>query len=96
MSEAREDPGQRLAEALRAQATRAPGESDFGVLSDSNFELLSGTECAGTYSRGAAEAASPPAAAAPEPRQSSAWWILAVAVLLGLGAGAVAGVMTLL
>lgn len=97
MSEAREDPEQRLAEALRAQATRAPAESGLGMVSDSNFELLSGTEYAGTYSHGTAEAApSAPVRAAPRPRQLAPWWVLLIAVALGLGAGVVAGVMTLL
>lgn len=128
MSEAN-DPEERLAEALRAQAAQAPpkdapvpaekspagtrpfesGEQQLGRLTDSNFELLSGNEYAGNHPLGHGERApaaasgqhaattGPPgtgASAAAHRRPLPAVWVLVLALLLGLAAGAVAGVLT--
>lgn len=102
------DPERLLAEALRAQAVRAPmpdrsaetstGSSDLLRLfsgADSRYELISGQD---VYD----DLPPPPAAnsgytarlqqAAP----LSVWWIVLLAVLLGLAAGAVVGLVTVL
>lgn len=90
MSAENRDPERLIAEALRAQATRAPAEAGSPV----GYGLLSGDEFAGR---------TPPA---PEPattvrltetaRQIPATLILSLSLLLGLAAGAVAGLLTLL
>lgn len=81
-----EDPEKLLSEALRAQATRAPADT-----SPVGYGLLSGSDL-------------PPSLRPPdttnriveEPRQVPALLILALALLLGLAAGAVVGLLTLL
>lgn len=81
-----DDPEKLLSEALRAQATRAPADT-----SPVGYGLLSGSDL-------------PPALRPPEvthriveePGQVSAVLILLLALLLGLTAGAVVGLMTLL
>lgn len=81
-----DDPEKMLADALRAQATRAPADT-----SPVGYGLLSGSDL-------------PPALRPPEttqrivedPPQVSAVLILLLALLLGLAAGAVVGLMTLL
>lgn len=81
-----EDPEKLLAEALRAQATRAPADT-----SPVGYGLLSGSDL-------------PPALRPPEttqqiaeePRQVPASLILLLALLLGLAAGAVVGLLTLI
>ncbi|AXB46441.1 hypothetical protein [Amycolatopsis albispora] len=114
-----EDPERLLAEALRAQAVRAPqparqaepvAEPPTQHLAAPSFPapagygLLSGAD-AGSLER--ERAALEPPAPSPEPsvtatRQAeapapiAAWWVLLLAVLLGLAAGAVAGLLTLL
>lgn len=82
-----EDPEKLLAEALRAQATRAPADT-----SPVGYGLLSGSDLPPTLR--------PPETThrivEEEPRQVSAILILLLALLLGLAAGAVVGLMTLL
>jgi hypothetical protein len=81
-----DDPEKLLSEALRAQATRAPADT-----SPVGYGLLSGSDL-------------PPALHPPEPThriveppaQVPAILILVLALLLGLAAGAVVGLMTLL
>lgn len=81
-----EDPEKLLAEALRAQATRAPADT-----APVGYGLLSGSDL-------------PPALRPPdttqrmatEPRQVPATLILLLALLLGLAAGAVVGLLTLI
>ncbi|UJW33933.1 hypothetical protein L3Q67_09275 [Saccharothrix sp. AJ9571] len=117
-----EDPERLLAEALRAQAVRAPQparppeaveEPPTAHLAKPAFPapagygLLSGAD-AGSLERerAALEPAPSPAPAADHPvaatRQETgpapvaARWVLLLAVLLGLAAGAVAGLLTLL
>ena len=86
MSGKADDPEKLLSEALRAQATRAPADT-----SPVGYGLLSGSDL-------------PPSLRPPEethriveePPQISAILILLLALLLGLAAGAVIGLMTLL
>lgn len=107
MSQSPEDPQQRLAEALRAQATRAPGKppentgtgSRYGMVGDSNFGLLSGTEYGSAYqvtAPVATERTASTVSQAPSRRPPAVVWALLLALLLGVLAGAVAGVITLL
>jgi hypothetical protein len=81
-----DDPEKLLSEALRAQATRAPADT-----SPVGYGLLSGSDLP--------PALRPPEAAQPvveeEPRQVPATLILLLALLLGLAAGAVVGLLTL-
>lgn len=85
-----EDPEKLLSEALRAQAIRAPADTSpvgYGLLSGSDLPAL--------------RHARPPAdttrqIAAPQPRQVPATLILLLALLLGLAAGAVIGLLTLI
>lgn len=87
------DPERLLAEALRAQATRAPApEPQPGTVG--GYGLLSGSDYAD------------PAPGPPEPVEATArlavaespraWWVLLVAALLGVAAGAVVGLLTLI
>jgi hypothetical protein len=81
-------PEQLLAEALRAQATHAPaGTSPVG------YGLLSGSDL-GRLAPGA-RPEEPASAAVSPPRQVHAALVLLLALLLGLAAGAVVGLLTL-
>lgn len=83
-----EDPEKLLSEALRAQATRAPADN---TTSPVGYGLLSGTDL-------------PPLRRPAEttrnivvpPRQVPATLIFLLALLLGLAAGAVVGLLTLI
>lgn len=86
------DPERLLAEALRAQATRAPSET-----SPVGYGLLSGSEFGGLApATPAAPASEATTRLAEEPKQIPALLILLLALLLGLAAGAVVGLLTLL
>ena len=83
-----DDPERLLAEALRAQATRAPADTP-----QVGYGLLSGSEFTGLT----------PAAPANDtttrldlPKQIPAVLVLVLSLLLGLAAGAVVGLLTLL
>jgi hypothetical protein len=99
------DPERLLAEALRAQAVRAPVESTGPVTPAPLVQLLSGAEeryellsgrASGTVGFPTGPVAAPPTARLPvAPRQVSAWWIVLLAVLLGLAAGAVVGLISI-
>jgi hypothetical protein len=96
------DPERLLAEALRAQAVRAPVPSTGPVTPEPPLKLLSGTDQ--LLSGRVSETISfQPRPAAPEttqlaarPRQISAWWIVLLAILLGLAAGAVVGLISII
>jgi hypothetical protein len=102
------DPERLLAEALRAQAVRAPvsgrpadapaGSSDPLRLfsgAASPYELLSGQESYEVEpSMSATESGY--TARLERSRPLSVWWIVSLAVLLGLAAGAVVGLVTVL
>jgi hypothetical protein len=85
-----EDPEKLLSEALRAQATRAPADTTSPV----GYGLLSGSDLP------ALRHARPPAETTRQialpPRQVPATLILLLALLLGLAAGAVIGLLTLI
>jgi hypothetical protein len=84
-----DDPERLLAEALRAQATRAPAETPqvgYGLLSGSEF---TGITAAAPGTETTARLVEPPA-------QLPAMLILVLSLLLGLAAGAVVGLVTLL
>lgn len=83
------DPERLLAEALRAQAIRAPSETP-----PVGYGLLSGNEFGGLPQ--AAPASEVTTRHVEEPRQIPAFLILLLALLLGLTAGAVVGLVTLL
>ncbi|MCG8917931.1 hypothetical protein L6E12_19305 [Actinokineospora sp. PR83] len=82
------DPERLLTEALRAQAAQAPVSEPTGPVG--GFGLLSGSDLplAATQAEVTARM--------PEAEQPRAWWVLGLAVMLGLAAGAVVGVLTLL
>ncbi|MGB3444711.1 MAG: hypothetical protein WBA97_38735 [Actinophytocola sp.] len=84
-----DDPERLLAEALRAQAIRAPSDN-----SPVGYGLLSGSEFSGLAP------ATPPTETttliSEAPRQLPAVLILLLSLLLGLAAGAVIGLLTLL
>ncbi|MBB4906552.1 hypothetical protein [Actinophytocola algeriensis] len=85
-----DDPERLLSEALRAQATRAPADT-----SPVGYGLLSGSEFAGlTPAAPAAESAT--TRLAEVSRQIPAVLILLLSLVLGLAAGAVVGLLTLL
>ncbi|HEX5401134.1 MAG TPA: hypothetical protein VFX16_02390 [Pseudonocardiaceae bacterium] len=97
------DPERLLSEALRAQAVRAPrADPD----SDPVLKLLSGTDQHGLLSGRASDTVGvPPVLERPTAQQYtpmpavaplSAWWIVLLAVLLGLAAGAVVGLVSVL
>lgn len=87
-----DDPERLLAEALRAQATRAPAET-----SPVGYGLLSGSEFSGlTSAAPTAPANEETTRIAETPRQIPALLILLLALVLGLAAGAVVGLLTLL
>jgi hypothetical protein len=100
------DPERLLAEALRAQAVRAPlVEPDTGsdpllkLLSgnDGQYDLLSGRASDTIGIRPTGRPYQPPDTTrlAATPVQMSAWWIVLLAVLLGLAAGAVVGLLSI-
>ena len=100
------DPERLLAEALRAQAVRAP-RADSGSEPDPLLKLFSGTEANDLLSgrapdtmdiRPTGAVAAPSTARLPvtRPTQLSAWWIVLLAVLLGLAAGAVVGLISII
>ncbi|SDC87671.1 hypothetical protein [Actinokineospora iranica] len=80
------DPERLLTEALRAQAARTPlpeaTVSGYGLLSNNDLPLTP-----------LPDPPPHPEPAAPPPRM---WWVLMLALLLGLAAGAVVGFLTLL
>ncbi len=82
-----EDPERLLAEALRAQAARAPRAEPPEPALFSGSDLISGTD----LHRRPVE---PTERLAPEP--TPALWVVAVALLLGLATGAVVGLLTLI
>jgi hypothetical protein len=99
------DPERLLAEALRAQAVRAPVESTGLVTPDPLVQLLSGADqrhellsgrTSDTIGFPTGPVAAPNTTRLPaQPRQVSAWWIVLLAVLLGLAAGAVVGLISI-
>ncbi|MFD8493919.1 hypothetical protein [Amycolatopsis sp. NPDC059657] len=107
MSEGK-DPERLLADALRAQAVFAPSttpvESTAGSMPPLQYGLLSGTGADSLERERAAldsstEEVTPPTVRQPVvPTQSPlpVVWILVLAVLLGLAAGSVVGLLTLL
>ncbi|NKQ55895.1 hypothetical protein HFP15_23750 [Amycolatopsis sp. K13G38] len=98
------DPERLLAEALRAQARSAPApQNPHGPPTNQlppQYGLLSGAD-GGALERERA-ALEPPTVGEPRPRLDRAagslpaYWILLLAVLLGLATGAVIGLITLL
>jgi hypothetical protein len=84
-----DDPERLLSEALRAQATRAPADA-----SPVGYGLLSGSEFSGLTP--AAPANETTTKLAETPRQIPAVLILLLSLVLGLAAGAVVGLLTLL
>lgn len=97
------DPERLLAEALRAQAVRAPvpqqepGSSDslMGVLADRPYGLLSGQSYR-IEQPTSVQLRQPYVDEPPVARPISVAWIVALAILLGLAAGAVTGLASLL
>ncbi|WP_436492840.1 hypothetical protein [Actinokineospora sp. HUAS TT18] len=80
------DPERLLTEALRAQAARtplseAPTVHGFGLLSGSDLPLVAQAE---------------PTARFEQDAPAKVWWVLLVAVLLGLAAGSLVGLLTLI
>lgn len=86
-----EDPEKLLSEALRAQAIRAPADTTspvgYGLLSGSDLPALRHARPPVDTTRRIAE---------PPQRQVPATLILLLALLLGLAAGAVIGLLTLI
>ena len=82
------DPEQLLSEALRAQAVNAgpPASPGFGLLSGSDLGMASRVE---TVADQSVQTVWPR-------RRLNGWVILVLAVVLGLAAGAVAGLVTVL
>jgi hypothetical protein len=81
-----DDPEKLLAEALRAQATRAPADTSpvgYGLLSGSDYPAPRQAEPTRQI------------ALPQQPRQVPATLILLLALLLGLASGAVVGLLTL-
>lgn len=101
------DPERLLAEALRAQAVRAP-RADTGSGPDPLLKLFSGTGEHDLLSGRASDTMNVPPAGpvvgssstarlpTTVPTQLSAWWIVLLAVLLGLAAGAVVGLISII
>jgi hypothetical protein len=105
------DPERLLAEALRAQAVRAPRADPATIQpsppdSDPVLRLLSGTDAEHDLLSGRASdtVGVPPVPTAQpyptvldrRPTPLSAWWVVLLAVLLGLAAGAVVGLVSVL
>jgi hypothetical protein len=93
------DPERLLAEALRAQAVQAPLPDP---ATDGEPRLLSGTDAHPELLSGRADTVGVPTYAL-EPatvhvtrRALSVWWIVVLAILLGLAAGAVVGLVSVL
>lgn len=100
MSEA-QDPERLLADALRAQARSAPPAGPAPEMLPPQYGLLSGAD-AGSLERERAAISDPmaadPVAVVPSKPPSGSlpgYWILGLAVLLGLATGAVIGLITL-
>lgn len=94
-----EDPELLLAEALRAQATRAPTpRPDGATTSFGGYGLLSGSDMRSPLPRveDRTERADEATQQLSAERQVSAGLILVLALLLGLAAGAVVGLLTLI
>lgn len=101
------DPERLLAEALRAQAVRAPLAENGDPGADPLLKLFSGTDHHHDLISGRAVdtvgvppvrpvLGAPATARLPvTPTQISAWWIVLLAVLLGLAAGAVVGLISI-
>ena len=85
-----EDPERLLAEALRAQAIRAPADT-----SPVGYGLLSGSDVKVPLPKAKPAAVETTTRLEP-PRQVSAGLVLLLALLLGLAAGAVVGLLTLI
>ncbi|MGQ0840323.1 hypothetical protein [Actinokineospora sp.] len=81
------DPERLLTEALRAQAARAPAPLDAMTAPVSGYGLLSGSDLPLT---------APATTRFDVTQPPRAWWILVLAVLLGLAAGSLVGLLTLL
>lgn len=84
-----DDPEKLLAEALRAQATRAPADTSpvgYGLLSGSDLPAFRHADPGETTRR----------IHPPRPGQVPASLILLLALLLGLASGAVVGLLTLI
>jgi len=81
-----EDPEKLLAEALRAQATRAPADT-----SPVGYGLLSGSDLPP-----ALRPPEPTERIAEEPRPVPVVLVLLLSLLLGLAAGAIVGLLTLI
>jgi hypothetical protein len=102
------DPERLLAEALRAQAVQhpmpdparpaGPGSSDVGLrlFSDSPYGLLSGQDSVYSIEPPPAPRDTPHTTRMTAARPLSVWWIVLLAVLLGLAAGAVVGLVSVL
>jgi len=99
------DPERLLAEALRAQAVRAPVESTGPVTPDPLVQLLSGADqryellsgrASDTIGFPTGPVAAPGTTQLPvSARPVSGWWIVLLAILLGLAAGAVVGLISI-
>lgn len=98
MSEA-PDPERLLADALRAQARSTPGVGPTPEMLPPRYGLLSGGDPR-SLERERAAIQEPPAAVAvaakPASRSMPAYWVLLLALLLGVVTGAVIGVITLI
>jgi len=95
-----QDPERLLADALRAQARSAPPADAVSASLPPGYGLLSGAD-AGSLEREHAALEPPTVRHAPVPAKVSggpipAYWILLLAVALGLATGAVIGLITLL
>ncbi len=84
------DPERLLTEALRAQAARTPLPEATGPIGA--YGLLSGSDLP-LAALAVGETTTRIALPEPPPR---AWWVLGLAVLLGLAAGTLTGLLTLL
>jgi hypothetical protein len=90
-----EDPERLLSEALRAQAIRTPGTpAPAADKSPVVYGLLSGTDL-NVPQAAPQETPEETHRLVEAPKQVSAWLVLALALFLGLAAGAVVGLLTL-
>ena len=94
-----QDPERLLADALRAQARSAPSAGPAPEVLPPRYRLLSAAD-AGSLERERAAIEEPPAVVEVPPRPASGvlpgYWILLLAVLLGLATGAVIGLITVI
>ncbi|OLR90927.1 hypothetical protein [Actinokineospora bangkokensis] len=105
------DPERLLAEALRAQAARTPvghGDGTAGTPGEpvagsggttgpvAGYGLLSGSDLPLALGTGAVDRRPERTARLREPEAPRAWWVLGLAVMLGVAAGAVVGLLTLI